>query len=98
MLCCGTTASQLVDAVDRERQAVSRGPNLSLAAQDREYTAALRALRDSPTEQEYARLQVILNRFIQKWPVQNSFPLMECGLSLEDIACLNLVRCRTGVN
>jgi hypothetical protein len=72
-------------------------PNGSLAAQDRAYTAALRALRDSPTEQQYARLQVVLNRFIAIWPVQNKyFPLRECGLNLEDIAYLNLVRCRTG--
>jgi uracil-DNA glycosylase len=72
-------------------------PNVSLASQDRDYTAALRALRDAPTEQQYARLQVTLYRFIPKWPVQNNyFPLMECGLSLKDIAYLNLVRCRTG--
>jgi uracil-DNA glycosylase len=72
-------------------------PNVGLAAQDRDYTAALRALRDAPTEQQYARLQVTLYRFIQKWSVQNNyFPLMEFGLSLKDIAYLNLVRCRTG--
>ena len=72
-------------------------PNESLAREDRMHTAALRALRDSPTEQEYARLQVILNCVIPTWPVHNNhFPLRECGLNLEDIAYLNLVRCRTG--
>jgi len=73
-------------------------PNHNLAAQDREYTAALRALRDARTKAQYADLQVILDRFIPKWPVQNSyFPLMECGLTLKDIVYLNLVRCRTGI-
>ena len=74
-------------------------PNSKLIVEDREYTAALRALRDTPTEKQYAGLQEVLDRFIPKWPVQNSyFPLMECGLSLRDIAYLNLVRCRTGDN
>jgi hypothetical protein len=72
-------------------------PNAELAAEDRVYTAALRALRDAPTEQAYADLQVILRRFVPKWPVQkNYFPLLECGLTLDDIAYMNLVRCRTG--
>ena len=71
-------------------------PNPQLVAQDRQYTTALRVLRDEPSEENYGRLQLILDRFIPKWPVQNNyFPLMECGLKLEEIAYVNLVRCRT---
>jgi len=72
-------------------------PNSRLVAQDGEYTAALRALRDIPAERQYSDLQNVLDRFIPNWPVQNNyFPLAECGLRLEDIAYMNLVRCRTG--
>lgn len=72
------------------------GTPKTLEVQDRPYTAALRALRDEPTEQRYAELSDVLKRFIATWPVTNNyFPLRECGLSLEDIAYCNVIRCRT---
>jgi hypothetical protein len=67
-----------------------------LAFADRIYTAALRAIRNEPTEEVYDTLQSILADFIPQWPVHGEyFPLAECGLSLDDIAYFNLVRCRT---
>jgi len=66
------------------------------ADQDRQYTAALRSLRDEPIAQRYEKLSVVLDDFIPQWPVHgNYFPLRDCGLTLSDIAYFNLVRCRT---
>lgn len=72
-------------------------PNSSLVTSDRVYTAALRFLRDFPSQRNYAALAAILDQVIPSWPVQNrTFPLDECGVSLDQIAYLNIVRCRTG--
>ena len=72
------------------------GTPKSLAVQDLPYTSALRALRDEPTIQRYKDLSTVLRAFIPQWHVQNNyFPLAESGLSLEDIAYCNVVRCRT---
>ncbi|RPJ48309.1 MAG: hypothetical protein EHM16_03080 [Betaproteobacteria bacterium] len=72
------------------------GTPKSLSAQDLPYTAALRALRDEPTTQRYKELRTVLRTFIPQWPVQNNhFPLIESGLTLDDIAYCNIVRCRT---
>ncbi len=73
------------------------GTPKTLELQDKPYTAALRKLRDTPTEANYHELDSVLQAFIPKWPVHgNYFPLDECGLSLQDIAYFNVVRCRTG--
>lgn len=72
------------------------GTPKSLAEEDLHYTAALRALRDEPTIQRYKQLRTVLRTFILRWPVQNNhFPLTESGLTLDDIAYCNIVRCRT---
>ena len=70
-------------------------PN-SLAVPDRPYTVALRALRDEPTPQRHKELNAVLRGFIPQWHVHgNYFPLADSGLTLEDIAYCNIVRCRT---
>ena len=69
-------------------------PKSRLAAA-KPYTAALRALRDDPTEERYQHLHQVLKGGIPQWPVGNYFPLAECSLTLEDIAYCNVVRCRT---
>jgi hypothetical protein len=72
------------------------GTPKTLEAEDRPYTAALRDLRDAPSPVTYERLMTELAAFIPKWPVHgNYFPLVEAGLSLQDIAYFNVVRCRT---
>ena len=72
------------------------GTPKTLELQDRPYTAALRGLRDTPDEAHYRELQSVLQAFIPQWPVHgNYFPLTECGLSLQEIAYFNVVRCRT---
>lgn len=72
------------------------GTPKSLSTEDLPYTAALRTLRDDPSEGAYEQLRIQLESFIVRWPVHgNYFPLRECGLSLEDIAYTNVVRCRT---
>ncbi len=72
------------------------GTPKTLELQDKPYTVALRRLRDTPTEDKYQELHTVLQAFIPKWPVHgNYFPLVECGLSLRDIAYFNVVRCRT---
>lgn len=72
------------------------GTPKTLAMQDLPYTSALRALRDEPIPGRYAQLTAVLRGFIPKWPIHgNYFPLTSCGLTLEDIAYCNIVRCRT---
>jgi uracil-DNA glycosylase len=72
------------------------GTPKTLEAEDRPYTQALRQLRDSPNHDSYEKLVAELVAFIPQWPVHgNYFPLAETGLSLEDIAYFNVVRCRT---
>lgn len=72
------------------------GTPKSLADADLLYTAALRQLRDAPTEPNYQALEMKLKEFIPQWPVHgNYFPLAEAGLTLDDIAYFNVVRCRT---
>jgi hypothetical protein len=68
----------------------------ALAEKDKPYTAALRALREEPTHLKLKELIRVLDRFIPEWPVHGSFfPLKPSGLTLQDIAYFNLVRCRT---
>ena len=75
------------------------GTPKSLAAEDLPYTAALRTLRDDNTENKYEELVAVLRTFIPQWPVHgNYFPLAESGLTLEDIAYCNVVRCRTHID
>ena len=75
------------------------GTPKSLAAEDLPYTAALRTLRDDNTETKYEELVAVLRTFIPQWPVHgNYFPLAESGLTLEDIAYCNVVRCRTHID
>ena len=74
-------------------------PSPALAAADVVYTAALRRVRATPTEESYADLQATLRAFVPTWPVHGRyFPLAEAGLSLDDIAYCNVVRCRTLAN
>ena len=73
-------------------------PN-DLVEGDQIYTAALRSLRDNPTDEKYEKLTKLLGNVIQRWPVHNNyFPLDACELTLRDIAYCNLVRCRTEGN
>ncbi len=69
---------------------------VGLAARDRIYTTALREVAESPSAATYQSLTSILEDFVPSWPVHgNYFPLRECGLTLQDIAYCNVVRCRT---
>lgn len=72
------------------------GTPKTLDQADRPYTAALRRLRDTPSDADYQELLAVLQAFIPQWPIHgNYFPLAECGLSLREIAYFNVVRCRT---
>ena len=74
-------------------------PPSRLAADDQEYTAALRRVRDDATAESMGSLQEVLLRFVPSWPVHgNYFPLYESGLTLEEIAYCNIIRCRTVEN
>lgn len=69
---------------------------IGLGARDRVYTAALREVARSPSAATYQSLTSVLDDFVPSWPVHgNYFPLRECGLTLQDIAYCNAVRCRT---
>ena len=78
---------------------VSQNPGVSpgrFNAQDKDYAATLIAVRDNPTTASYSDLKAVLDKIVPTWPVfKNYFPLAECGLSIDDIAHVNAVRCRT---
>lgn len=72
------------------------GTPKSLGNRDQPYMAALRSLGDNPTEVHYKKLATVLTGLIPQWPIHgNYFPLPDCGLTLDDIAYCNIVRCRT---
>jgi uracil-DNA glycosylase len=69
---------------------------VGLAARDRLYTAALREVARDPSKAAYQALCTVMDSFVPSWPVHgNYFPLLECGLTLQDIAYCNTARCRT---
>lgn len=75
------------------------GTPKSLEAADRPYTASLRNLRDVVSVESYTALNGVMRNFIPQWPVHgNYFPLTECGLTLDEIAYMNVVRCRTSAD
>ncbi len=65
---------------------------------DKRYTAALRDLRDKPSIRPYRKVAAILKDFIPCWTIRGYFPLEACGLTMDDIAYFNVVRCRTKGN
>lgn len=68
----------------------------ALAPVDCQHTETFRSLRDEQTTSRYESLITQMGDFMPMWPIVNQhFPLEECGLSLEDIAYCNVVRCRT---
>jgi uracil-DNA glycosylase len=68
----------------------------TLMERDRSYTAALRTLREAPTQENYDHLQTILPSYIRDWPIYDQyFSLSDIGFDLTEIAYFNLVRCRT---
>jgi hypothetical protein len=88
----------------KNKRAVLAGQNPGICPprfteRDAVYTAALRAVRDEPNAKTMKDLNQVLSRFVPEWPVHgNYFPLAECGLTLNDIAYFNVVRCRTQNN
>lgn len=66
---------------------------------DKVYTKSLRSLAKSPDIKNYNEFYRVVIDFVPEWPVnRNYFPLEECGLTLDDIAYCNIVRCRTEGN
>ena len=81
---------------------VGQNPGVSpdrFSAQDREFADAQIVLRNNANTRSMASLKGILEKIMPTWPVVNNyFPLAECGLSVDDIAYVNAVRCRTEDN
>ena len=81
---------------------VGQNPGVSserFTEQDILYARALTAVAETPSLDTMERLLDVLDTIIPTWPVtDNYFPLSDCGLALQDIAYLNLVRCRTNRN
>lgn len=68
-------------------------------ARSQAYLQKLREIRDTPSHEVFSELQEILANLIPTWPVHgNYFPLEEAGLKLDEIAHINLIRCRTCSN
>ena len=69
------------------------------AADNKEHADAQIVVRDNTDVRSMAKLKNILDRTMPTWSVsENYFPLAECGLQLDDVAYVNLVRCRTRGN
>jgi uracil-DNA glycosylase len=68
------------------------------SAEDKLYADLLLKLHKSQDIAAYFELYIFLAAFMRRWQVEKYFPLAESGLSLEDIAYFNLVRCRTRSN
>jgi hypothetical protein len=87
---------------DRKRVLlVGQNPAITKSEQalhaDMPYTKALRTLRENPTGEALESLLTVARDFMPTWRMtQDYFPLKECGLSLDELAYVNLVRCRTG--
>ena len=80
---------------------VGQNPGVStpeFRERDEHYAAALRGVRDAPSNGTVTALQDVLEDIVPGWPVARHFPLADCGLRLRDIAYCNLVRCRTSGN
>ncbi len=81
---------------------IGQNPGISpgwFSVQDREFADAQIALRDDPSAQTMADYKDVLDRNMPVWDVfRTYFPIAECDLQLEDIAYLNVVRCRTEGN
>lgn len=70
-------------------------PPPNLVQLDRAYMGHLRRLAKEKSEVAYADLLENLDEFIPFWPFRRLFPLEEIGLTLDEVAFFNLVRCRT---
>ena len=81
---------------------VGQNPGVSPSsyhAPDREFADALIAVRDKANAHSMTDLTKTLDRIMPAWSVfATHFPLAECGLRLDDIAYINVVRCRTAAN
>ena len=67
--------------------------------QDRRLADALGTLARQPTPDTYRALCSVLEVFMHSWSITQTYvPLAECGLALEDVAYLNVARCRTAGN
>ena len=81
---------------------VGQNPGVSpdrFSVQDRKFADAQIAVRDSANAASYGGMKNVLDGIMPTWPVVTKhFPLAECGLQLDDIAYVNVVRCRTHNN
>jgi len=67
-----------------------------LEVRDAPYMEALRQLGRTPTPETLTQFQDVVRAYAEDWPITRAyFPLQRCGLTLDDIAYCNLVRCRT---
>ena len=81
---------------------VGQNPGVSpdrFSVQDTEFAEVQIALRNDASARSYENLKSINDRIMPAWPVvARQFPLGECGLRLNEIAYVNVVRCRTEEN
>lgn len=63
---------------------------------DEPYMDALRQLGRIPTDAALVHYTATVRAYVEHWPITRAyFPLERCGLTVDDIAYCNLVRCRT---
>ena len=62
-----------------------------------EHANAFTAILESPTRHSLKKLKAIQDRLMPHWGVIGRFPFDRCGLTLDDIAFTNVVRCRVEI-
>jgi hypothetical protein len=66
---------------------------------DKEYINPLLAFLSRPEPDAYSTLREHILRYVPSWPIHGRyFPLTEAGLTVDQIAFCNVVRCRTTGN
>ncbi len=65
------------------------------STEDRDYIEVLLAMRDRPSDQAYANFKSVSEIYMPKWEYVRAFPFGLSGLRLNDVAFINMVRCRS---
>ena len=79
---------------------VGQNPGISQHyARDAEFAKSLIEVTQNIDAHSMAKVKNILDKMMPAWDISNKyFPLAECGIELNDIAYINVVRCRTEGN
>ena len=73
-------------------------PGHKLFDQAQTYARIIKQFSDDIDKKQFDLLNDFLAKFIPTWPLFNKIPLNEAGITINDIAYINLIHCRTFQN